>query len=560
MRYVQSASEACADPRRSDFFKLILYLTFFFVLCMFYGMPIHIIRDVALTIRSFYKRINDFLKYRQATRDMNDRYPDASPEEVARENVCIICREDMTAWAQPAAVQNPPNANAQPGPAPTPPNERTRPKKLPCGHVLHFSCLRSWLERQQNCPTCRRPVLVSGNTALTSGPNAPNQNAGATPAPNQQQAGQVPHPAHPAGQGPAVHQNVFNLGPFRLAFGARIGRGVPPQINNPGAPNQQLPGELQGFGNPFGFFGQPQAHQQNNARFTPPNISAQLHQIEQQLMREVNSLRAQSDQLYLVRALQGELARLRIQQAQGNQAQMMNGAVTLNQQRPPIITGQGVQTTAIPPPGSNQPFAMPQVFTSGQQQRNMGPGHPDLPPDMTLPGGWTVLPLQRIAAGNTAGSSTTEAPTESFSSQQPPSSQAALISTETQASASSNIDATASGSQPSNENVISAPPSSAAPESSIPQPPSITHGTAEPSQAQSLPPSNIPQWGSAPPPSSNKPDSAAGTKAGLTPTSLNGTARPPHATSEAEPSSSERREAKGKGKAVTIEDSVEDVD
>ncbi len=33
------------------------------------------------------------------------------------------------------------------------------PKKLSCGHIFHFRCLRSWLERQQSCPTCRRMIL-----------------------------------------------------------------------------------------------------------------------------------------------------------------------------------------------------------------------------------------------------------------------------------------------------------------------------------------------------------------------------------------------------------------
>lgn len=33
-------------------------------------------------------------------------------------------------------------------------------KKLPCGHLFHVHCLRSWLERQQTCPTCRSPVLA----------------------------------------------------------------------------------------------------------------------------------------------------------------------------------------------------------------------------------------------------------------------------------------------------------------------------------------------------------------------------------------------------------------
>jgi len=34
-----------------------------------------------------------------------------------------------------------------------------RAKKLPCGHILHLHCLRSWLERQQICPICISPLL-----------------------------------------------------------------------------------------------------------------------------------------------------------------------------------------------------------------------------------------------------------------------------------------------------------------------------------------------------------------------------------------------------------------
>lgn len=32
-------------------------------------------------------------------------------------------------------------------------------KKLPCGHLFHRECLRQWLQRQQNCPTCRTSLL-----------------------------------------------------------------------------------------------------------------------------------------------------------------------------------------------------------------------------------------------------------------------------------------------------------------------------------------------------------------------------------------------------------------
>lgn len=59
---------------------------------------------------------------------------------------CIICREEMSAA-----------------------------KKLPCGHLFHIHCLRSWLERQQTCPTCRSSVLApEGGTRAATDPAAAN--------------------------------------------------------------------------------------------------------------------------------------------------------------------------------------------------------------------------------------------------------------------------------------------------------------------------------------------------------------------------------------------------
>jgi hypothetical protein len=85
---------------------------------------------------------------------MEQKYPNATPQELndMSDRTCIICREEMV--APPIPVVDP----LQPGAAQQQPVRRgdgpnDTPKKLPCGHVFHFHCLRSWLERQQSCPT-----------------------------------------------------------------------------------------------------------------------------------------------------------------------------------------------------------------------------------------------------------------------------------------------------------------------------------------------------------------------------------------------------------------------
>lgn len=113
-------------------------------------------RDLLMTARDFLKRLNSVLRYRRAIQEMS-RYPDATQAELDQENTCIICREDMRVW----------DLNANPGAL-----DRIRPKKLPCGHILHLGCLKSWLERQQVCPTCRSPVTADrANPVLAQNAN-----------------------------------------------------------------------------------------------------------------------------------------------------------------------------------------------------------------------------------------------------------------------------------------------------------------------------------------------------------------------------------------------------
>ena len=74
-------------------------------------------RDLYWTFRNFRNRVSDFLRYRRVTANMDERFQEATPEDLERcDGVCIICREDMAAG--------------------------TRNKRLPCGHVFHLHCLR----------------------------------------------------------------------------------------------------------------------------------------------------------------------------------------------------------------------------------------------------------------------------------------------------------------------------------------------------------------------------------------------------------------------------------
>ncbi|CAL0334259.1 unnamed protein product [Lupinus luteus] len=124
-----------------DLLHLSLYLCFFLVIFINYGVPLHLIRELYETFRNFKIRVADYIRYRKITSNMNDRFPDATPEELnASDATCIICREEMTTA-----------------------------KKLICGHLFHVHCLRSWLERQHTCPTCRAMVVPAENGTTSAG-------------------------------------------------------------------------------------------------------------------------------------------------------------------------------------------------------------------------------------------------------------------------------------------------------------------------------------------------------------------------------------------------------
>lgn len=173
--------------------KVIFYVAFVAIMVRIYTLPLFAFRPMYYTIRNFKKAFSDVILSRRAIHNMNTLYPDATPEELqAADNVCIICREEMTSAS----------------------------KKLPCNHIFHTSCLRSWFQRQQTCPTCRLNILRTTT----------NNNNNARPAAEQRPAPQNPQNAF-------VNPFVIGPNPFEM-FNQQNLRNLPQMAE---IPNQQQP-------------------------------------------------------------------------------------------------------------------------------------------------------------------------------------------------------------------------------------------------------------------------------------------------------------------------------
>ncbi|XP_076018882.1 E3 ubiquitin-protein ligase synoviolin isoform X2 [Genypterus blacodes] len=168
----------------TGFIKVLLYIAFMTIMIKVHTFPLFAIRPMYLAMRQFKKAVTDAIMSRRAIRNMNTLYPDATPEDLqTSDNVCIICREEMVTGA----------------------------KKLPCNHIFHSSCLRSWFQRQQTCPTCRMDVLRASNNNQTPAPAQAPPPAPAAPV----NAPVAPPPNVAPGMLPGFPPGIFPFwGPF----------------------------------------------------------------------------------------------------------------------------------------------------------------------------------------------------------------------------------------------------------------------------------------------------------------------------------------------------------
>lgn len=246
----------------TDFLKLTTYLVFFTLIVAFYGLPLNIIRDVYLTGKSFISRLRALFRYRAATRNMEERYPDATEQEmlVLTDRTCIICREEMLIHGN----------SGEDGSSASHDGPNTTPKKLPCGHIFHFYCLRSWLERQQSCPTCRRSVLENVTQDQNRTQQAP------PPPPQPQPAARQPNePGYPAAQLP--HRD--NNGPAGVMGRWNRARQTPasPNVGQQNLPTVQgwLPGHVPGVVIQYNIQYQTGPHLQGQPRSSTSAVSSQ---------------------------------------------------------------------------------------------------------------------------------------------------------------------------------------------------------------------------------------------------------------------------------------------
>ncbi|XP_043538539.1 E3 ubiquitin-protein ligase synoviolin [Chiloscyllium plagiosum] len=173
----------------TGFIKVLLYMAFMTIMIKVHTFPLFAIRPMYLTMRQFKKAVTDAIMSRRAIRNMNTLYPDASLEELQQtDNVCIICREEMVTGA----------------------------KRLPCNHIFHTSCLRSWFQRQQTCPTCRMDVLRVTLPTQTPPPQPPQPQVPQTPLVPQQPNLPPGMPPFPPGMfpfWPPMGQHLFPQAP-----------------------------------------------------------------------------------------------------------------------------------------------------------------------------------------------------------------------------------------------------------------------------------------------------------------------------------------------------------
>ncbi|KAK6480166.1 E3 ubiquitin-protein ligase AMFR-like isoform X1 [Huso huso] len=114
------------------------------------------------------RRIRRHKNYLRVVGNMEARFAVATSEELAANNDdCAICWDSMQAA-----------------------------RKLPCGHLFHNSCLRSWLEQDTSCPTCRMSLNINENSRAREDRQRENLGENIGPVPGAEARPHINHHNH----------------------------------------------------------------------------------------------------------------------------------------------------------------------------------------------------------------------------------------------------------------------------------------------------------------------------------------------------------------------------
>ncbi|XP_030059568.1 E3 ubiquitin-protein ligase AMFR isoform X3 [Microcaecilia unicolor] len=114
------------------------------------------------------RRIRRHKNYLRVVGNMEARFGVATPEELATNNDdCAICWDSMQSA-----------------------------RKLPCGHFFHNSCLRSWLEQDTSCPTCRMSLNIADDNRAREEQQRENVDENQAPVPAAEGRPRLNHHNH----------------------------------------------------------------------------------------------------------------------------------------------------------------------------------------------------------------------------------------------------------------------------------------------------------------------------------------------------------------------------
>ena len=127
--------------------SLLHYVHILYILGVSFTLiDVILLLNMRSVVLSLVRRYHSYRLFAAMETELRDRYPTVLAADMPEEQVCAICRDTME-----------------------------EAKMLPCQHLYHAHCIRSWLEQNQhNCPMCRydlRKGLQNSNNN-----NAPNNN------------------------------------------------------------------------------------------------------------------------------------------------------------------------------------------------------------------------------------------------------------------------------------------------------------------------------------------------------------------------------------------------